>query len=84
MAWKAALQKPGNTGALAPEDIGILLAFGAALGTTDTQGQQSICALHCKMLEQNLTAARENQKRHGKLYTTLGVIAGLAVVILFL
>lgn len=83
-AWSASLQKRSAAGPLRREDIGLLLAFGSQLGTTDLNGQISLCQLYVRLFEERLVRAREWKSKYAKLYMSLGVLGGLLAWILFL
>lgn len=83
-AWSASLKKRAMSVTLRREDTGLLLAFGSQLGTTDLDGQVSLCRLYVRLFEERLVQAREWKSRYAKLYTSLGVLSGLLAWILFL
>lgn len=84
LAFKKALENRENTGDLLQEDISLLISFGNQLGTTDAQGQISICEYHKELIRQNLKAANENKNKQAKLYSNLGLIVGIAVAIVLI
>ena len=59
-------------------------AFGSQLGTTDLNGQISLCQLYVRLFEERLIQAREWKSKYAKLYLSLGVLGGLLAWILFL
>lgn len=83
-AWSAALNKRCAAKALRREDIELLHAFGTQLGTTDLEGQLSLCGLYTRLFEERLVQAREWKRKYAKLYTSLGVLGGLLIWVLFL
>lgn len=83
-AWSASLKKRAVSVTLRKDDIGLLLAFGSQLGTTDLNGQVSICRLYVRLFEERLAQAREWKSKYAKLYMSLGVLGGLLSWILFL
>ena len=83
-AWSTALRERAQLGSLRREDIHLLLAFGSQLGTTDLNGQISLCQLYVRLFEERLIQAREWKSKHAKLYLSLGVLGGLLAWILFL
>lgn len=83
-AWSASLQERSQTGSLRREDLSQLLAFGSQLGTTDLNGQISLCRLYVRLFEERLTQAREWKSKYAKLYLSLGVLGGLLAWVLFL
>lgn len=83
-AWSTALRERAQLGSLRREDIHLLLAFGSQLGTTDLNGQISLCQLYVRLFEERLIQAREWKSKYAKLYLSLGVLGGLLAWILFL
>lgn len=83
-AWSTALGNRAQLGSLRREDIHLLLAFGSQLGTTDLNGQISLCRLYVQLFEERLIQAREWKSKYAKLYLSLGVLGGLLAWILFL
>lgn len=69
---------------LTKEDTGALLAFGAALGTTDTGGQLLLCRRFMAEFGERRAAAVEESVRLSKVYASLGVTGALAIVILLI
>ncbi|HIT53757.1 MAG TPA: stage III sporulation protein AB [Candidatus Fimivicinus intestinavium] len=83
-AWSRALKRQCAERTLRREDISLLQAFGTQLGTTDLEGQLSLCGLYARLFEERLSQAREWKNKYAKLYTSLGVLGGLLIWILFL
>ena len=70
--------------ALNYDDFEVLLPLGAILGRYDADSQKrSIMSAH-RRLTDNLNNAIDEKKRLGRLYSTLGVTAGVFLVIIFL
>ncbi len=82
VAFTASLDAcPGN---LIHDDVMTLLPLGETLGAVDLEGQLSAIGLCLGLLQDRLSGARQYRTTHGKLYTTLGLLAGLAVAIIML
>ncbi len=80
--WENAAKK--QLLALNQDDFEVLLPMGAILGRYDADSQKcSIMAVH-QRLTGNLSNAIDEKKRLGRLYSTLGVMAGVFLVIIFL
>ena len=62
----------------------LLRDFGNGIGTTDLDGQLSHCDLYLVRFDEQLSAAREQYRRKGRLYILLGGSAGLAAALLIL
>lgn len=81
-AWEQALKQAKPTLALDAGDCEALTWFGRVLGTTDVDGQTANCARYGELLRQRLERAREDRAKRGKMYTSLGVLAGVFLVVL--
>jgi len=66
------------------DDIELILSFGNSLGTTDRDGQLKLCGMYEEMTVQKIGQAKEKIKTHASLYSKLGIICGLAVVIILI
>lgn len=80
-AWRGALgsQKTG----LREEDRRQLLALGELLGAGDAAGQRESLLLQESLLSTQLEEARTRRDTRGKAFFTLGILAGLTLMILF-
>jgi stage III sporulation protein AB len=77
VAWRSALVQAKPYLAMSKEDIEALKAFGDLFGSTDTDGQLANCARYCELFRQRLADALEDQKKRGRLYSSLGVLSGV-------
>lgn len=66
------------------EDKKLLSEFFSFLGMGDTSSQISRCEIYTELLNKRLEEAEIQEKEKAKLYTSLGVFAGLFVVILLI
>jgi stage III sporulation protein AB len=82
-AWALALEKSKPYLSLDKGDFDTLTWFGSLFGTTDMQGQIANCERYCGLLEQRLDIAREDKAKRGRMYTSLGVLAGVFFAVLF-
>ena len=82
-AWEQSVGKQGKKSYLKEKDLSILYAFGSGLGTTDVEGQLANCHLHGKLVEESLKQARADRDGMGRLYSTLGILAGIGAAIVF-
>lgn len=80
-SWKKSLS--ASTSSLNRRDTELIISFGENFGTTDNDGQLSKCALYLELLKSNYNEAVNNYSRYSKLFKSLGVLAGLSVIILF-
>ncbi|HIR52987.1 MAG TPA: stage III sporulation protein AB [Candidatus Onthovicinus excrementipullorum] len=82
-AWRTAVSGCAAD-ALNAGDAELLLSFGNGLGQTDLPGQEKLCAVHRRMIEERLESARQQYASKGKLGTALGTAAGAVAVLFFL
>ena len=66
------------------EDICILKSLGNLLGKTDLSGQISQIELTEKFIEEQIRKAEQERQKNEKLFRTLGMTAGLAIVIILM
>ena len=79
-AWKEAVEESQNN--LKKEDKDVLKTLSKLLGQTDVEGQISQIEITENFLESKIQEAMEEKKKNEKLYTRLGTIMGLAIVII--
>ena len=63
------------------EDIEVLKGLSRLLGKTDIEGQVSEITLVKQFLDTQIEQANLEKEKNAKMYKTLGVVAGLAIVI---
>jgi stage III sporulation protein AB len=81
-AWESAIKEAQQSLSLQSADYESLLWFGRSLGTTDVEGQLANCEHCCEQLSQRLTIAREDLSKKGKMYSSLGVLAGIFMAVM--
>lgn len=81
-AWRKAIGT--QSGSLTQEDAAIVEALADTLGQCDLDGQLSSLTHAKSLLSMQLSAARERCESHGKLYRTMGLLAGAFVVVFFI
>ena len=79
-AWKEAVEESQNN--LKKEDKDVLKTLSKLLGQTDAEGQISQIEITENFLESKIQEAIEEKKKNEKLYTRLGTIMGLTIVII--
>ena len=79
-AWEEAIEESQNN--LKKEDKDVLKTLSKLLGQTDAEGQISQIEITENFLESKIQEAMEEKKRNEKLYTRLGTIMGLTIVII--
>ena len=80
IAWKQAIDESITN--LKDEDKQILKTLSKLLGQTDSEGQISQIEITEKFLDTQIKEATEDKQKNEKLYTRLGTIMGLAIVII--
>lgn len=83
-AWEKALDACWEDAALKSSEKEVLLQFGATLGQHDRQHQQKHIRLAIAHLEREEVEAKDEQSRYEKMLKSLGLLAGLLLVILFI
>ena len=78
-AWEEAVIETESN--LKADDKNVLKALSKLLGQTDMEGQISQIEITEKFLDTQIKEAEEEKKKNEKLYTRLGTIMGLAMVI---
>ncbi len=73
-----------NDKSFCAEEKKILLEVGAALGTTDKEGQLSTLELYSLRLEKLIEEEKEKYKVKGKMYRSLGVTTGAMIGIIII
>lgn len=83
-AWENAVKENIGKTALNREDQEILIAFGRMLGKSAMEGQVKNIQLTLAQLKLQEKKAEELKLKNEKMYRSLGVLGGLAVIILLI
>ncbi len=80
LAWENALINyyPGT--ALKPQDLSILRSLGSSLGISDREDQVKHLHLTMEQIKTETTGAEEEAARNVKLWSYLGFLGGLMIV----
>ena len=81
-AWENAIKKTEAN--LNKEDLNILLDMGKLLGKTDVDGQVSNLEIASTFIDTQIEKAEIEKQKNSKLYKTLGVVTGLAIIIILI
>lgn len=82
-SWRRAVEEVKPKLSLKPGDYDALEHFGETFGGTDVEGQTANCESCVRLLEPRLDEAREDARKRGRMYFSLGLLAGgFAVVVL--
>ena len=82
-SWSRSVQKT-KPPELENDDVQLILSFGKSLGTTDRNGQLGLCGMYEDMIAQRIQEASAKAKSHAELYSKLGLICGVAIVIILI
>ncbi|MCX7710352.1 MAG: stage III sporulation protein SpoIIIAB [Clostridia bacterium] len=83
-AWEKSVNENIKMTALNNEDKNILMSFGKMLGNSDLEGQQKNIRLAISQLKLQEQKAEENRKRNESMFKSLGVLGGIAIVIILI
>lgn len=80
-AWQQSLAAFYQTSAVKDVDIAVLKRLGVSLGLSDRMDQKKHLKLAREQLRQEIRQAEELAQKNGRLYRYLGVLGGLALVL---
>ncbi len=83
-AWEQAVRQCIRRTALNREDEEVLAGFGKMLGSTDLDGQIKNIRLTMEALRMQEKKAEESRIKNETMYKSLGILGGIAVVIVLL
>jgi stage III sporulation protein AB len=83
-AWESSLQEVWKLTALKKSEFEIMKQFGETLGRHDRLSQQKQIMLTLTHLEREEMDARDKQAKYEKMMKSLGFLAGLLLIILFI
>lgn len=83
-AWEESIKKIYINSSLLPEDIKIMTEIGANLGISSSQSQEEFLCMHIEELKGNLNDAINESRTKGKMFTGMGFVAGITIVILII
>jgi len=83
-AWELAVRQNIKKTSLNMEDEEIIAAFGKMLGSSDLEGQVKNIRLTLEHLKLQEEKAEESRRSNEKMYRSLGILGGIAVVIVLL
>ncbi len=81
MAWEKAVENTAAKLGLSNEDKAILITFGKMLGSSDLEGQINNINLVSSQLKLQEMKAEQMRQKNEKMYKSLGVLSGLAIVV---
>lgn len=83
-AWRLSIEKNKDCMPLEESDWAVISEFGEMIGKSDIHNQESVLELARESLGVLEQEARETVKTKGKLYRSMGVLSGAAIVILLI
>lgn len=83
-AWEQAISELQHLRQLPQGAESLLREFGMQLGTTDLEGQLSLCALYRTLGNEQRCTAADEKKKKARLYVMLGAASGLGLNLLLL
>jgi stage III sporulation protein AB len=83
-AWETAVRNNIKKTSLNKEDEEILVSFGKMLGASDIEGQIKNIRLTLNQLKMQEQKAEESKKKNESMYRSLGILGGLALVIILI
>lgn len=83
-AWEASVKENIKKTALNREDEEILISFGKFLGGSDLEGQVKNIRLAINQLKMQEQKAEESRSRNEGMYRSLGILGGIAVVLVLI
>lgn len=81
-AWNMSLDRAKTN--LNKEDIQNIKTLGKTLGQTDKDGQISSIEVTNSFIEMQISKAKKEEEKNSKMYKTLGIIVGMAFVIILI
>ena len=83
-AWKKAIDDYRQVGQLKDDDLRLLYSLGEEIGTTDLTGQEGVCNMYSELIDIKLQEARCYESKYKEFYSALGILGGLAVIIILI
>ncbi len=83
-AWENAVKENIKKTSLNKEDEDVLLTFGKMLGSSDLEGQIKNIRFTLEQLRLQERKAEESRSKNENMYRSLGILGGIAVVIVLL
>lgn len=80
-AWNQAVEE---TSELNKEDKELLFSLGSQLGSSDVSGQVALLEMNKNLFSRKLTEAIGENSKKGKMYRSVGVLAGLGIAVIII
>lgn len=82
--WKDAVLNWEKKTYLVKQDIDAVIYFGLSIGYLDREQQKASICLLLQYIEITLKQLQQQKKQHQKLYSSMGILGGLLIVIVLL
>lgn len=82
--WESACDMLSATGWCNNEEIILLRSLGGSLGTTNTDGQLSVIALHNEKLQLLLEKARQEEQKKSRMLRMVGTLCGVGAAVMLI
>ena len=82
--WRKSVERCRGKMNLLPEDLELMASLADIVGASDTEGQLSALEMIETLLQKQRNEAISAQQKKGKLYRSLGALAGASMVVLLL
>lgn len=83
-AWEKAVDNNIQKTSMDREDREILISFGKMLGNSDVEGQIKNIRLTINQLKLQEQKAEESRRKNEAMYRSLGILGGMAIIIILL
>ncbi len=78
--WNDAVDR--HSGSFSAEDIMLIKRIGSSLGSCDCDGQIAMISLACEEADRLIMSADDQYKSKGRLYRSLGAVAGALLAVI--
>lgn len=82
--WKQEVLHWQNTTYLEKQDIDAVIRFGTSIGYLDIEQQKASIILLLRYIETTLTQLQQKKIQQQKLYTSMGILGGMFIVVILL
>lgn len=83
-AWLESLNALVSKLYLNKNDLTLIRRFGSQFGTTDAEGQISICSMYLESIKNNLQDSRSKKEQYANLVNGISVLFGIGIIVVFI
>lgn len=84
VAWKKAVRSFSKDSTMIKEDLEILASLAEVIGASDLEGQLNALEMAESQFQHQLDKARQAHEKKGKLFRSLGALAGIGLAIVLI